>query len=76
MYKVICPFTDLQDNRYVYLCGDVYPREGLQPTKKRISELLSSDNNLKKPLIEIDEAKKDIKSPTTKRKRGKKYEDG
>lgn len=54
MYKVICPFTDLKDNGHVYNLGDVYPRDGAQPTKKRISELLGSDNKLHRPLIESD----------------------
>lgn len=56
MFKVIKRFADLQDNRYVYDVGDIYPREGLKPTKKRISELASNKNKLKTPLIvEIEE---------------------
>ena len=75
MYKVICPFTDLKDNRYAYRLGDVYPRAGAAPTKKRISELLSDTNIQHKPLIEeITETSSnndaDIKPP--RRKRGKK----
>ena len=56
MYEVIKRFADLQDGRYVYNEGDVYPREGVKPTKKRISELASDKNKLKTPLIvEIEE---------------------
>ena len=56
MYEVIKRFADLQDGRYVYNVGDVYPREGVKPTKKRISELASDKNKLKTPLIvEIEE---------------------
>lgn len=56
MFKVIKRFADLQDGRYVYSVGDVYPREGVKPTKKRISELASNKNKLKTPLIvEIEE---------------------
>ncbi|MBQ7792926.1 MAG: hypothetical protein IJ366_00570 [Clostridia bacterium] len=56
MYTVIKRFADLQDNRYVYNVDDIYPREGVKPTKKRISELASNKNKLKTPLIvEIEE---------------------
>lgn len=44
MYKVIKSFIDLQDERYLYKVGDVYPREGYTPTDERIEEL-SSDKN-------------------------------
>ena len=71
MYKVICPFTDLQDNRHVYLCGDVYPREGLQPSNKRISELLGADNRLNKPLIVDTDAESKTDKTPQRRKRGK-----
>lgn len=74
MYKVICPFTDLQDNRHVYLCGDVYPREGLQPSNKRISELLGADNRLNKPLIVDTDAESKTDKTPQRRKRGKRNE--
>ena len=32
-------FKDLEDNNYLYKKGDIYPREGLEPTKKRVTEL-------------------------------------
>lgn len=64
MYRVIKRFADLQDNRYVYSVDDIYPREGLKPTKKRISELASNKNKLKTPLIvkieEIETETEDI----------------
>ena len=47
MYKVLIYFEDLQDENHAYNPGDIYPREGLKPTKKRIKEL-SSDKNLRK----------------------------
>lgn len=78
MFKVICPFTDLQDNRHVYSVGDVYPRHGAQPTMDRISELLGENNARHKPLIEgsMDAAvvsETETKTPP-RRKRGKKNE--
>lgn len=45
-------FKDLEDNGYIYRKGDIYPREGLEPTKKRIKELTSTKNKIGKVLIE------------------------
>ena len=58
MYKVIAYFTDLQDNNHEYNVGDVYPREGVNPTPERISELAGNENKQCKPLIA--EAETDI----------------
>lgn len=52
MYKVICYFTDLQDNGFAYNVGDVYPRNGLNVSPERITELSGSNNKQGKPLIE------------------------
>ena len=51
-YEVIHDFKDLEDNNYVYLKGDIYPREGLEPTKKRIKELSTDKNKIGKVLIQ------------------------
>ena len=57
---VYAKFKDLQDNNYIYKKGDVYPREGLEPTKERIKELSSKNNKQGKPLIKkVEDAKKD-----------------
>lgn len=45
-------FKDLEDNNYLYKKGDIYPREGLKPTKKRITELSSNKNKIGEILIE------------------------
>lgn len=45
------PWKDLQDNDFVYKEGDIYPREGLKVSKKRIQELSGNKNKLKEPLI-------------------------
>lgn len=51
MYKVVKKFADLQDERYLYKVGDVYPRDGYTPTDERIEELSSSKNKQNTPLI-------------------------
>lgn len=58
MYKVVCPFVDLQDDNFPYGVGDKYPRKGLKPTKKRIAELLSTDN--RRGIVLIEKVKKDV----------------
>ena len=54
-YEVIENFKDSQDNKYLYLKNvkgkNIYPREGLKPSKKRIEELSSDKNQAGKPLI-------------------------
>lgn len=58
-YVVIIRWHDLQDGNYQYQPGDVYPREGLKPTKKRLEELSTTTNRRKTCLIkEVDENKK------------------
>ena len=59
MYKVICPFVDLQDDEYPYDVGDRYPRKGLKVTKKRIRELATEEN--RRGVVLIKEIKKDAK---------------
>lgn len=72
MYKTIAFFTDLQDNGHPYEVGDVYPREGLEPSPERISELSGPYNLRKTPLIaEVEQpktpaAKKPVKKSTKK----------
>lgn len=44
-------FKDLEDNGYIYKKNDIYPREGLKPTKKRIKELSSENNKIGEILI-------------------------
>lgn len=60
MYRVIKEFHDLEDCVTVkggaichhYAVGDTYPREGLEPSPERISELASRYNRQGVPLIE------------------------
>lgn len=47
MYKVIASFVDLDDGKR-YRKGDTFPNK----SAKRLAELSSSNNKLKKPLIE------------------------
>ena len=51
MFIVINAFLDLQDAEYLYDVGDAYPREGLEPSKERIKELLGPDNLQGQPMI-------------------------
>lgn len=53
MYRVIQKFADMKDNMYVYNIGDEYPREGHSVTDERIEFLLSNQNRLKTPVIEL-----------------------
>lgn len=52
-YEVIHNFKDLEDNEHIYIKGkDIYPREGLEPSKKRIKELSSNKNKIGEVLIQ------------------------
>lgn len=58
-YKVISPFTDLQDGNHAYSVGDIFPREGVAMiSEKRIAELASADNKQGRPLISNGETPK------------------
>ena len=50
-YRAIVYFTDLQDNNFEYHAGDIYPRQGYEPTAERIAELSSDANKRKRPVI-------------------------
>ena len=67
-YKVIEYFEDLQDNGRPYNVGDVFPVDGNTVTAERISELASTQNRRRIPLIE-----EVIEKP--KRTRKNKYEE-
>lgn len=51
MYKVIKPFTDLQDNNYAYKEGDTYPRKGVEVMPSRAKELATTENRRHEALI-------------------------
>lgn len=61
-YRVIYTFKDLEDDEHIYIKDkDIYPREGLEPTKKRIKELTSTKNKIGKVLIQkIEEQKTEV----------------
>lgn len=60
-FRVIKYFTDLQDNSFAYHEGDLFPREGLEVSDKRIKELSTNANRRKQPLIEaIEETKQEL----------------
>lgn len=86
MYKAIEFFTDAQDNDYAYNVGDVYPRQGLSVSDKRLAELASDANKRHKPMIKAEaepviaekvEADRAVEiEPQKPKKRGKKNADG
>lgn len=58
-YKVLKYFEDIEDTRHQYQKGDVYPREGVVPSEKRIASLLNGSNRRNEPLIEVVEVQTD-----------------
>ena len=50
-YITLIYWTDLQDENHPYNPGDEYPRPGLKPSKKRITELSGKENRRGEPLI-------------------------
>lgn len=55
------PWKDLQDNDYVYNQGDIFPREGLEVSKKRLEELSTINNKIGEILIQKLEKNNDEK---------------
>jgi hypothetical protein len=51
-YRVVKHFSDLQDKGYPYAEGDIYPREGYEPSAERIEMLSTANNRQKTVLIE------------------------
>ena len=95
MYKVISDFYDLEDDRRAgnrppiyqyYRVGDIYPRNGILPSKERIEELKGPKNRLCKRLIEEikeeekekekEERKEELKPKRRTRKKKGETEDG
>ena len=64
MYRVIKGFYDCLDGAHWYSPGDVYPRDGHEPTAKRIAELSGNKNRQKTPLI--------VEEPEEKKRKQKK----
>lgn len=52
-YEVIRYFTDAQDGEHAYHEGDIYPRDGLNPSEQRIKDLMSGNNFQKVALIQM-----------------------
>lgn len=62
MFRVVHEFLDLQDDKYYYHKGDKFPRDGMNVTDERITELSTSANKIGVPLI------KEIKRRKSKQK--------
>lgn len=67
MYITKVYFEDAQDEHRPYKPGDVYPRDGLNPSKQRIKELSSDENIRCIPLIA--EVKEPEKEPVKKQRK-------
>lgn len=50
-YKVIVSFTDLQDNNYRYVAGDIFPRDGIEVSAERLEALSTTNNRRHEPMI-------------------------
>ena len=76
MYKVVKAFHDLKDVKktksgnvyHEYNVGDTYPRNGLNPSEERISELSGDNNKQGTPLIKLvkENVKEDKEEETIK----------
>lgn len=53
MYRAIEKFADLEDDKYIYDIGMIYPRKGYDPSEERVKELTGSENAVRKPVIEF-----------------------
>lgn len=82
-YRVVKHFSDLQDHGYKYAEGDIYPREGYEPSAERIEMLSTASNRQKTVLIEAIpedvpevavEAEQETEEEKPKRKSRKKAE--
>lgn len=74
VYKVIKEFMDLKDGNHIYKAGDIYPRDGSEPTEERIAELASGKNRQKQSLIgkvEEPEPQKEAEEPAAEAKTAK-----
>ena len=57
MYKVIERFEDAQDNGHEYQVGDTYPRDGLEVSEERFTELSTTNNRRNLIAIKLVEDK-------------------
>ena len=71
MYRAVEQFADLQDDKYIYEIGMIYPRKGLNPSDERIKELAGSENKVGKPGIEFFADPAPVKQEESKPKKEK-----
>lgn len=72
MYRAVERFADLEDEKYIYDVGMIYPRKGLNPSDERIKELAGSENKVGKPVIEFFEDPKPLKQEEESKPKNKK----
>lgn len=51
-YKVLETFREKHDNDRIYEEGHSYPADDFKPTKKRLKELSTNQNDYERPFIE------------------------
>lgn len=66
LYRVVKYFTDMQDCDHPYNPGDIFPRDGVSVSEKRIAELAGSDNRQGVPLIKAEESQKKTRKSANK----------
>ena len=64
-YVVKETFYDAEDNKRLYVEGDIYPRDGYSPSAERVGSLFSGKNSKKKVFIkavagEVEEVAKNL----------------
>jgi hypothetical protein len=72
MYRAIEKFADLEDDKYIYDIGMIYPRKGYDPSEERVKELSGSENAVGKPVIEFfadPESKQEDSKPKKDKKK-------
>lgn len=71
MYRAIEKFADLEDDKYIYDIGMIYPRKGYDPSEERVKELSGSENTVGKPVIEFFADPEPVKQEESKPKKEK-----
>ena len=69
MYRAVERFADLTDHNHLYNAGDVFPRQGLEVSGKRLAELASSANKAGRPLIKEIKEVEIVSEPKKKTKK-------
>ena len=50
-FEVLKAFSDLKDEKHLYMVGDTFPRHGFSVSEERLNELKGNKNSFGCPLI-------------------------